>query len=113
MTLFPFRYPLPHKSDLESLRVGHRRRRQAWPCFVGKEAVLVPVVHPVLDQNKRLARCATPLRLAQGVRRGCPPRVRLAIDDGQPRIADIKAAVPVNGVHVGGSGDVEGFTAHH
>ena len=79
--------------------------------LVGEHAVLVPVVHAVLDQDKWLADGALAVLKTNSVRGGGAPGILLAVDDGQAGVADAEAAVLVDGLDVRGLVDVEGLAA--
>lgn len=103
--------PSLHKVLFGPLRLLDRLRGEVGRSLVREHAVLVPVVHAVLDQDEGLADGALAVLEADGVRGGRAPGVLLAVDDGQPRIADVEAAVLVDGLDVRGLVDVEGLAA--
>lgn len=107
----PLLHPRPHKFDFGALRLGNSLWRQMRRRLVGKQAVLVPVMHTFVDENERLADGAFPLRQPDPVRRGVSPGVPLSVDNGQARVADMDSAVLVDALNLRGGGDVEGFAA--
>lgn len=103
--------PSLHKVFDGPLGLLHRLRREVGSGLVGEDAVLIPVVHTVLDQDKGLADCALAVLQADGVGSSRAPWVLLAVDDGQARVADAKAAVLVDGLNIRRLVDVEGLAA--
>lgn len=93
------------------LRFLDRLGREIVTGLVGEHAVLVPVVHAVLDQDKWLADGALAVLKTNSVRGGGAPGILLAVDDGQAGVADAEAAVLVDGLDVRGLVDVEGLAA--
>lgn len=93
------------------LRLLHRLRGKVVAGLVGEHAVLVPVMHAVLDQDEGLADGALAVLQTDGVRGGGAPGVLLAVDDGQARVADAEAAVLVDRFDVRGLVDVESLAA--
>ena len=103
--------PSLHRVLEGSLRLLNRLRREVGCSLIGKHAVLVPVVHAILDQDEGLANGALAVLEADGMRSGRAPGVLLAINDGQTRVADAEAAVLVDGLDVRRPVDVEGLAA--
>ena len=109
----PLLHPSLHKAHLITLRLLDRSRRQLGRRLVGKQAVLVPMVHGARDQDERFVNRARPVLCFSGrVRRRRSPRVLLPVHKGQPGITDVVAAVSVDDGRVGRGGDVEGVAAN-
>ncbi len=109
--LLPFFQPRLDKRDLGPLRFSNGPRREIRRRLVRKQAVLVPVVHTLIDKNKRLGDGAGPPWKPNAMRRGVPPRVSLAVNAGQPGVPDVDAPVLVDALDLRRGGDVEGLTA--
>lgn len=103
--------PSLHKVLDGPLRLLHRLRGEVGGGLIGKQSVLVPVVHAVLNQDKGFADGAFAILEADGVRGGRAPGVLLAVNDGQARVADVEATVLVDGLDVRRLVDVEGLAA--
>lgn len=76
------------------------RGREVGRGLVGEDAVLVPVVDGLVDEDVGLAEGALAVGLAERVRRRRPPGVPLPVHDRQPRVADPEPAVLVDRLHV-------------
>lgn len=117
----PLEHPRLDERDLLGLRLAHGQRwqevRRRVHRLVGEEAVLVPVVDRVGDEDEGLADGggAVVRGGVEGgrVRGGRAPGVDLPVDEGEARVGDAEAAVLVDRVGVGGLGDVEGLDADY
>lgn len=111
MLLVELLHPRLDEDGLLRLGVGDGRRGQVGRRLVGEQAVLVPVVDGLGDQDVGLLGGGLTLGQADRVHARRPPRVPLAVDPGETRVAEVEAAVLVNGVDVRGLREVERFAA--
>ena len=108
----PLVHPSLHKRRLIALRLPDRTRRQHRRRLVGKQPVLIPMMHRALNQDERFVNRIRPiLRFSRRMRRRGSPGVLLPVYESQTGIADIVAAVLVDGSRVGRGGNVEGVAA--
>lgn len=100
--------PVAHNLDLLVVHINNLRRGQArLRLGIGAKARLVPVMHAPVNELKGLLGRRRAAREADGVAAGRAPRILGAVDDGQPRVAEVEAAVLVDVVHLRARGDVE------
>ena len=111
MQLLPLLQPRLHGPDFFLLRILHRLGRQIWCCDIRVQAILIPVMNTMLDQNEGLASRRFPVRSANPVRRCGSPRIGSTIDDGDAWVAEVHAAQFVHGFDIRKGGDVEGSAA--
>lgn len=105
--------PRLHKRHLIGLHLPHGPRRQDGRGLIRKAAILIPMMHGALDQQERAFHTARAIGCeTHTVRTGAAPGILLAVDDGETVVADVVAAVAVDGGGVGRGGDVEGVAAH-
>lgn len=111
MLLLKLLHPLLHEGGFLALRVGDRGRGKRGRRLVREQAVLVPVVDGLGDQDVRLRGGGLALGEPDRVHAGRAPRIPFAVDPGETGVAEVEAAVFVDGADVGLPGQVEGVAA--
>lgn len=111
MLLLKFLHPLLHEDGLLPLRVGDGGRGQRGRRLVREQAVLVPVVDGLGDQDVRLRGGGLALGEPDRVHACRAPRVPLTVDPGETGVGEVETAVFVDGVDVGLRCQVESIAA--